>query len=413
MTDVVTGDVPPTLFEIDMPPETDIFAGYERERSRGSIFWHEQLQAWAVLSYETCVRVERDEVLFAHPDRPDIVGDDEVYKMIQLVVGGERGVLLVQGEKHLALHGAIARELVLAVRRARPQVLELVSQYVSSMPDRLDFRSEVADLLPTAVISSMMELPWVDDRAALTRARDLVRDVSAARQTLERDSDKWRRGQASARILDELLMPIVRQREGSQDGDLISRMWIAGADVYDDWSAADVLAQCRVLFFAGSASSAELLSNITYVLATKPDLFAALKNEPKHIPTFLEEILRLVSPVQARPRIATEDVVLEGQPIPRGSVIYCFNGAANRDPAKYACPHAMQIEGAAQRHIAFNTGPRTCVGSPIARLEGQVFIRAMVDQMASIGLDPEAPRPQFVGHTNFGFAPLHIVLERS
>jgi cytochrome P450 len=400
-------------FEIEMPAETDLFAMYERKRQNGSIFWHQELNTWAALSYDTCVLVERDEAQFAHPDRVDLVGDDEVYQMIQLVVGGARGLLLLQGAEHRALHGTIARELVLGVRPARERIGQLVSEYVAGMPSRLEFREQVGELLPTAVISSLLRLPWVHNKAQLAHAHDLVSDVSAARQTLQRNSDEWVRGQSSARILDEMLMPFVAERQHSGGSDLISRLWVAGAEVFDDWTAADVLAQCRVLFFAGSASSAELLSNIMYVLATKPDVLAALKADPSRIRTFLEEILRLVSPVQARPRVAMQDVVLEGQTIAKGSIIYLINAAANRDPQRYACPHGMQLDGPPQSHISFNTGPRTCVGSPIARLEGYEFIRAVIDSVKTIRLDPSKPGPQFVGNVNRGFAPLHIILEKS
>lgn len=403
---------PPGDLRVTLPVEPEIYAGYEALRPQGAIHWDPALKGWRVLSYASCDRVERDEMLFAHPDRRDIVGDDEVYRMIQHMHGGARSLILLQGEKHKQLHGLIARELTFGIRALTPVMRDLVRRHVAAMSLRPEFVREFADVLPTAVISAVFDLPWVDDEEVLREARRCTTAIGHARETLERGSEAWRKGAEAATRLTEMLTPFVEARRDSGASDLISRLWAIGRQVYDDWGADDVVAQCRVVFFAGSNSSTHFLSNIAYVLATNPSLLDVLRGQDERTTNFVEEVLRVVPPVQGRPRIATRDIELEGVRIAAGDVLYLFNGAANRDPARYADPAAIKIDERPRLHLAFNAGVRACVGASVARSEGREFVAAMADRFASIGIDPDRPPPQFVGGLNMGFAPLHLVLNQ-
>jgi len=88
--------------------------------------------------------------------------------------------------------------------------------------------------------------------------------------------------------------------------------------------------------------------------------------------------LRYESPVQLTNRFAAQDMIIAGDTIRRGDNINVFLGAANRDPAVFADPHRLDVQRHPNRHLAFAAGAHFCIGAPLARLEGEVAIAALL-----------------------------------
>jgi cytochrome P450 len=397
---------------ITLSPEPQTYMEYERRRTEGPITWTSELNGWAVVSFELCEEVEKDEETYAHPERRDLVDSDATYEMIQLVNGGPRSLILLQGEEHKQIHGRLARELARRMRACKEDVHRLANYYASRLDDRVDFVQSYAEVLPTAVITAVFGLPWLNDEATLRRARTYTAAIGAARETLVRDSVEWEQGSHAARELSAMLRPFVVERKEGPDSDLIASIWRMGLEVFPDWGAEDVVAQCRLLYFAGSNSSTHFVSNIGYVMATNPDTWEAMRSDPSLIPNLVEEVLRVVAPVQGRPRVATKDLTLGGTPIRKGEVLYLMNGAANRDPCAFSEPATLDIVGRARRHLTFNAGPRTCPGVPTARTEGAAVVETLLSQFSDMKLDEDAPPPRFIGRLNMGFSPLNVMLTR-
>jgi cytochrome P450 len=396
---------------IDLPEQPEMFSGYEERRSRGAVTWDEERRAWIVVGFDECAYVERNEEVFAHPERPDLVPDAEVYEMIQQVNGGPRALILLQGEAHQRLHRAISRSLAARMRECQEGELRpLVDSYIAELPERVEFIDAFADRLPTAVISMVMGLPWVGEEEVLAKARRCTAAIGEARVTLDRDSDAWTEGYAAAAELSEMLRPFVGASEGADD--YIGQLWRMGREIFDDWGEDDVVAQCRTLFFAGSNSSTHFLTNIAYVLALDPRIWQELRQDDARVRPFVEEVLRVASPVQTRPRTCVRDSELGGAKIKAGDTLLLINGAGNRDPGHYACPHQVNVGGPVRPHLSFNVGPRTCVGAPTARMEGVEVVKALVAHFGSAHVDPQMPAPQFTGLWNSLYSPLHLVFER-
>jgi cytochrome P450 len=398
---------------IVLPQLPDMYSDYEAHRAEANTYWDADAKAWRLLGYAECEFVERNEDVFAHPERPDLVTDPEMYEMIQQVNGGERALILLQGEQHRALHRAISRSLSRRMRDCRPEVRAVVDSYVGELDGPVDFIAAFADRLPTAVITAVLGLPWLGDQQLLQKARRCTTAIGLARITLERDSQVWKDGFEAAAELSEMLRPIVSEHRDSAEAGYIGELWSMGREIFDDWNEDDVVAQCRTLFFAGSNSSTHFLANIGYVLATNPAVWPRLRTQPERIRRFVEEVLRVVSPVQTRPRVAVQDVELDGQQIAAGDLVLTINGAANLDPRRYACPYELDIDSSPPGHLAFNTGPRTCVGAPTARVEGEEVVASIIRQFDRMELDPERPLPDFVGGWNTLFEPLHVIVGRA
>lgn len=124
-------------------------------------------------------------------------------------------------------------------------------------------------------------------------------------------------------------------------------------------------------FVGGSETTTNALAAGMKLLIEHKDVWHTLKRDPdKYIKTFVEEVLRLESPVQSLMRFVHEDVELDGVTLPAGAVLNVRYGAANRDERAFECPEKLDLERPrAAAHLAFGSGTHHCLGAPLARRE--------------------------------------------
>jgi cytochrome P450 family 144 len=150
----------------------------------------------------------------------------------------------------------------------------------------------------------------------------------------------------------------------------------------------------HILLAAGGESTTSLLGNAVRRLAEHPDLQDALRAQPDKVPAFLEEMLRLESPFRYHLRSVPRDTQLGGVDIPCGSTVLMFWSAGNRDPEVFARPDELDLDRP-RNHMTFGRGIHTCVGAPLARLEGVIVLRALLARTRHIALDASRP-PEWV-----------------
>jgi len=96
--------------------------------------------------------------------------------------------------------------------------------------------------------------------------------------------------------------------------------------------------------------------------------------------------------VQRTARIPSEDVTIGGRTIGKGELVLPFIGAADRDPAQFPDPDRLDITRADNCHIAFGWGIHFCLGAPLARIEGQIAINALLQRMPKLALATDTPQ---------------------
>ena len=149
------------------------------------------------------------------------------------------------------------------------------------------------------------------------------------------------------------------------------------------------------LFAGGQETTVRLLSFAVRMLGDRPDLQAQVREDRSLIPNFIEETLRMESPLRGQFRMAKVATELAGVEIPVGATLMIMPGAANRDPRTFENPGAFDLHRAnARRHIAFGHGPHTCAGAPLARAEGKVTLNRLFDQTSHLAIDEEAHGPE-------------------
>jgi cytochrome P450 len=148
------------------------------------------------------------------------------------------------------------------------------------------------------------------------------------------------------------------------------------------------------LFAGGQETTVRLLSFALRMLGERPDLQKLVRDDRDLIPNFIEETLRLESPLRTQFRMARIRTELGGVEIPAGSSLVLVPGACNRDPRMFEHPYEFDINRPnARQHIAFGFGIHTCAGAPLARAEGRVTINRFLDRTSDITISEKEHGP--------------------
>lgn len=180
---------------------------------------------------------------------------------------------------------------------------------------------------------------------------------------------------------------------------------------FPDGSVPEVLDVVRVaanLFSAGQETTVRLLSSAFRTIAENPEIQAYLRADRSRIQNFIEESLRMESPVKGDFRLAKSASEVGGVPVEQGDVLMVVNGAANRDPRRFEDPTTFDpARSNARSHLAFGRGVHTCPGAPLARTEARVAIERLLDRTTDIRLDESVHGPE--GARDFRYLPTFIL----
>ncbi len=208
--------------------------------------------------------------------------------------------------------------------------------------------------------------------------------------------------------LDDRFAAYVEDRREHPRHDVLTDLALAK---YPDGSTPDVVAVVRTagfLFAAGQETTARLLATGLKYLAEYPELQDELRAHRERIPDFIEEALRIESPVKADFRLARRAATVGGVDIAPGTPVMLLNGAANRDPRRFEDPAVFKVDRPnAKEHLAFGRGAHSCPGGPLARAEGRISIERILDRTRDIRLSEEYHGPP--GDRRFGYEPTWVL----
>ncbi|WP_210588549.1 cytochrome P450 [Streptomyces sp. GESEQ-35] len=157
---------------------------------------------------------------------------------------------------------------------------------------------------------------------------------------------------------------------------------------------ADVVRIAANLFAAGQETTVRLLSSALKTMAEQPEVQQLLRAERERIPAFIEESLRIESPIKGDFRMAKVPTTVGGVDIPAGTTLMVLNGAANHDPRQFENPTAFDARRTnVRRHLAFGRGVHACPGAPLARAEARVTIERLLDRTSDIRISERVHGP--------------------
>jgi cytochrome P450 len=356
-------------------------------RERAPVSWHAPTGRWLAAGHAAADAVLRDRRLGRFwRDREPADG----YEPFNLLHRNQ----MMENEPpvHTRLRSLVAKAFARGhVERLRPAVAAEAAALVAAAGPEFDLLADVAEPLAVTVIAELLGVPVADRHrlrpwsAAIVRMYEVSRtpEVEAAALTASREFADY-------------LRDLAGRRRAEPREDLISHL-VAVRDGTDRLSADELVASAILLLNAGHEASVNALGGGVVALLRHPAQLARLRADRGLIPTAAEEMIRYDPPLQLFVRTAAADVRIGGVNIPAGAEVAALLGAANRDPAVFADPDAFDVGRDPNPHLGFGAGLHFCLGAPLARIELQAGLAALLDHAPALALaaDP-VQRPTFV-----------------
>ena len=386
------------------------FDFYSSMRKNNPIVFDEENERWGVYRYNDIEKILRDHSRFSSkfgpldlplgipPEyeenihRPSLINSDPPY--------------------HRKLRSIVDTLFVpIEISKLAPRIENIVNELIDKIIEKnnntttstMDLISDFAYPLPATVIAELLGVPFED--------RDTYHQWADVIVGLEENSniDYIKKVSKTFDEMDVYFSKLIEERKKSssstKDNDdndtLIGRIIRAKVDGHS-LSEREILTFSHLLLNAGHITTVNLIGNSIFSLLENPQELKRLQqNKNSLIKPAIEETLRYRSPVQLVIRIANDDVTLSEEreggggreiekqeiKIKKGQKIILFLGSANHDESVFTDPERFDITRKNLRHMAFGTGIHFCLGAPLARLEGQIALRILLERFDKLEFD--------------------------
>ena len=370
----------------------DPFPVYREMRDRDPAHWSPHLKAWVLTRYEDVKRVcldtagmssDRLRPFFATLPGPEAARMADLIRVLTL------WMVFRDPPEHTRLRRLASRVFhVRSINALRPNIESITAALLGVIGERaeFDFIAEFAGPLPQLVIMDMLGVP----RGEMTRLKHLSDEMALFIGSARATPDKYDRAQAGTREMAELFRALITQRRREPRADLLSEL-VHLEEQGDRLSDDELVAMCVLLLFAGHETTTHHITNGLAALLRFPGELEKLRRNPGLAPAAVEELLRYDGPIGAQVRIAQQPQAFHGRTVKPGERVFLMMNAANRDERAYADPDAVDIERHGVPHLTFGFGAHICLGFPLARLEGQIALPAVLARWSHIEPAGEAP----------------------
>lgn len=370
------------LFSV--PLETflaDPYPFYHRLRSEAPVYWDERNRTWILTRHADVAAVLRDPRFLAVAP---LGGSDPRFHVFRDVT--RRWLIHLNPPEHTRLRALVNKAfLPRVVEQLRPHIEQTVKVLIDKVQaaGRIDLIADLAHPLPVVVITRMLGVSAKDDVNFQQWTDALSRGLEPADMLTEPILE---RANQAAQAFDDFFRGLIGSKRQQPSDDLLSGL-IAVEDQGQCLSTDEIIALGMLLFIAGHETTVNLIGNGILALLRHPGQMALLRGAPDRLmKSAVEEFLRYDSSVQMTFRRTAADVELGGQTLRAGSDVQLVLGAANRDPEAFPNPDQLDVTRADNKHLAFGGGIHYCVGAPLARVEAQVAIRAMLTRLPGLRL---------------------------
>ena len=355
-----------------------------RERDEG-VHFLEPLDFWVALRYDHVQRLSRERKAWSSDMFVEGMGfgtydrEDPVHRRYAEVAS--RNVMITDAPDHTRLRALMNHAFTgRAIKLWGPAIQTVTDEVLGSVVTgtEVDAMADLAEVVPVWVISKLIGVPIAD--------RERFRQLSVAfTETFDPTVMGERRDRAIRHSVElfDYVRDMALDRTRAPGEDLLTTLIHAeedGAKLSKD----ELIASVCMLLVAGNETTADLIATGLAQLMAHPDQFRELRGDHSLLSTALLEVLRYESPLQFSPRIATEDLQLGSESIPKGGKVLFGHGSGNRDPRQYQEPETFDIRRGDKRHLAFAAGPHFCIGNQLALSEGEIFFRSLFDRFGEI-----------------------------
>ena len=316
---------------------------------------------------------------------PEATLDGEYVQPTEGVSDADRPFLFQDPPDHTRLRRLVNHAFsAKTVEAMRPRIQEIVDELLDKVEAKgsMEAIGDLAYPLPVAVICEMLGVPKEDQPIfggwSVELAKSLDPSIGQPDDVIQRRVKAVEDSRAYFRSL-------AAERRKNPGSDLLSAL-IAAEDEGDKLTEGELLSTCTLLLIAGHETTVNLIGNGVLQLLRHPDELTRFRANPDLAPGVVEEVLRYDPPVQFDGRICVERTEIGGATIEAGDFVMQLIGAANRDPSVFEDPSRFDITRNSTNHIAFGYGIHFCLGAPLARLEGQIALRSVVQSFPMLRL---------------------------
>ena len=363
-------------------------------REEDPVHWSDSIGGWILTRYDDIVITFKDTAHFSNEGR--------LAKTVEYLPAESRARFKPL-EDHFRAKSLIhsdppdhtrLRSLVTTVFNAtrveamRPRMQAIVDQIVDTAlrEGQMDVIKDLAVPLPFSVLGGILGVPLSDQ----AQVKDWADGLLAFQGSNKPAEAYLARAQKALIEIREYLTELIKEKRRQPREDLLSHLAAAESEG-EKLTEQELVYTCITLLVAGHETTTSFIGNGIYLLLSHPDQWRQLQQDPSLLNSALEEILRYESPVARQPRLMKQDAELGGKKISKGQVVFQMLNAANRDPAYFADPDRFNIRRQPNRHIAFGLSIHFCVGAFLARTEGQVVFRTVMDRLPNLRLVDDKP----------------------
>jgi cytochrome P450 family 142 subfamily A polypeptide 1 len=352
-------------------------------REHDPVRWSERDGLWLVTKYHDVASVSKDQDTFTsaqgvRPGNPAKIG------------------LIDEGEpRHTQLRNLINRGFTpRMVKKLEAEFREITTEALDRVAAKgeCDFVRDVAVPLPLKLIAEMMGIERDDfDRFHEWSDRMIAADGNLGDpEILARASAAFVEYANYARgvIADRRAHPrddLVSVLTGADEEGMLARFEAAAppgspSEEQLELAGDELILLLVILLVAGNETTRNALSGGMQLLVENPGERAKLEADPALLPSAVEEMVRLVSPVHSFGRTATRDAELRGRAVRKGERVLLLYPSANRDAEVFEDPDAFRVERN-PHHLGFGVGSHFCLGANLARMELRVAFEEILRRL--------------------------------
>jgi len=383
----------------------DPFPIFEHLRAEDPVHYSEPLGGWMLTRFDDVSAALRDPRLSSDRISPfmELLPDDERAEMGELWRSLSSWAVFSDPPNHTRLRALFQKAFTpRVVERIRGEITSIVDERLTAVGDAEEFEliGDLAYPLPALVICDMLGMPRDD----IVRIRAWSAELEPFLGLAQKPATTYTLARHANEAMVEYFRGIVHDHRRQPRENLLSQLIATseGGEVLDD---DELIATCIMLQFAAHTTTTHLVGNGMLALLRHPDELELLRHDPTLLKSVVEEQLRYDGPIQALRRVVLEPFELGGRHLAAGELVFILLNSANRDERRFHDAGRFDARRGDNRHIAFGFGTHFCSGAALARMEGQIALRGLLDRGPRIELLSD----DLAWNTSFGFRGLHAL----
>jgi cytochrome P450 len=362
----------------------DPFPVFARLRDEDPCHWSPRLKSWVLTRYD-----DVKSVCLGH-----LMSSDRLTPFFATLPSGAAGrieslvrylspwMVFRDPPDHTRLRRLASKVFTLkAMRAMRPNVEAIAAHLLAEIGEResFDFIAAFAGPLPALVIMDLLGVPRTD----LARVKRLSDDIALFIGSSRGAAEKYAAAESATKEMTDFFRALIVARRAAPQADVLSEL-VHVQDAGDRLTEDELIATCILLLFAGHETTTNHIANGLLALMRFPGEMQKLRADPSLAQRAVEELLRYDGPTTAQGRVVQVEHALHGRTLKRGDRVFLMLNSANRDPRAYPDPDRVLLERDGVPHLAFGFGLHICFGFPLARLEGEVSLPAVLARFSRI-----------------------------